>query len=492
MTSITARRRTQPTVVQARSWALALLCAVQLMLVLDFSIVNVALPAIGHELSLSRSGLQWVASAYGLTLGGLLLLGGRLADLLGRRRLFVTGLATFGAASLVGGLAVSGLMLIVMRAAQGAGAAMVAPALLSLITTTFPEGPQRDRALGWFGAASASGFALGVFLGGVLTQFISWRAVLFVNVPLAAAAIPLAVHLFSDTPSRAARRGYDLPGGLTVTAGLVALIYGLIQISQSGLAAAATLIPLTAGIVLLAGFGWLEDRAEAPLMPLRIFRLRALSAANGITVLVSMIMGAAVLLLSLQLQDVNGFSPLTTGLAFLPLGALVGAAATVSPRLAERFGLRPVLITAAALMTLGTLLLARVTAASSYASVVLPGMVILALGFGTFISTAAIAATDSVKDEEQGLAAGLLNSAQQLGGSLGIALLVTLANEHAKTLAGPHKVVLARSFAYGFLAAAIVGLIATVVASLALPRSVASRKTSQNATLTRSADAEPK
>jgi EmrB/QacA subfamily drug resistance transporter len=463
--------------VQPRTWGLALLCVVQLMLVLDFSIVNVALPAIGHQLGLSRSGVQWVASSYGLTLGGLLLLGGRLADLLGRRRLFVTGLAVFGAASLTGGLAVSGLMLIVMRAAQGLGAAMVAPALLSLITTTFVEGPQRDRALGWFGAASASGFALGVFLGGVLTQFIGWRAVLFVNVPLAAAAIPLAIRLFRDTRGRGAAQGYDLPGGLIVAAGLLALIYGLIQVNQSGIAA-ATLIPFIAGIVLLAGFVWREDRATAPLMPLRIFRLRALSAANAVAVLVSMIMGTAVLLLSLQLQDVDGLGPLAAGLAFLPLGVLVGAVAIISPRLAGRVGLKPVLVTAAALMTLGTLLLARVTAASTYAAVILPGTVILALGFGAFISTATIAATDSVHDEQQGLAAGLLNSAQQVGGSLGIALLVTLASEHARALGGPGKVTQASGYAYGFLAATAVGLIATLLAALALPGRSVSRGTS--------------
>jgi EmrB/QacA subfamily drug resistance transporter len=467
----------RPGIVQTRTWALALLCAVQLMLILDFSIVNVALPAIGHQLGLSQSGLQWVASTYGLTLGGLLLLGGRLADVVGRRRLFVTGLAVFGAASLTGGLAVSGLMLILTRAAQGAGAAMTAPALLSLITTTFAEGPQRDRALGWFGAASASGFALGVFLGGVLTEFLSWRAVLFVNVPLAAVAIPLARRLFRDTAGPGAAQDYDLPGALTVTAGLLALIYGLIQVGQSGIAA-ATLMPFIAGVLLLAGFVWREDRARVPLLPLGIFRLRALTAANGVAVLVSMIMGATILLLSLQLQDVDGLSPLSAGLAFLPLGVLVGAVAIISPRLAGRFGLKPVLVTATTLMTLGTLLLVRVTADSTYAAVILPGMIVLALGFGAFISTATIAATDSVKDEQQGLAAGLLNSAQQVGGSLGIALLVTLASVHARALGDSGKAAQASAYAYGFAAAAAVGLIATILAVLALPGRRASRGTS--------------
>jgi MFS family permease len=395
----------------------------------------------------------------------------------GRRRLFVTGLAVFGAASLTGGLAVSGLMLILTRAAQGAGAAMIAPALLSLITTTFAEGPQRDRALGWFGAASASGFALGVFLGGVLTEFLSWRAVLFVNVPLAAAAVPLALRLFRDTAGPGAARDYDLPGALTVTAGLLALIYGLIQVGQSGIAAAA-LVPLTAGVLLLGGFVWCEDRARVPLLPLGIFRLRALTAANGTAVLVSMIMGATILLLSLQLQDVNGLSPLSAGLAFLPLGVLVGAVAVISPRLAGRFGLKPVLVTATTLMTLGTLLLARVSADSTYAAVILPGMIVLGLGFGAFISTAAIAATDSVKDEQQGLAAGLLNSAQQVGGSLGIALLVTLASVHTRALGDPGKAAQASAYAYGFAAAAAVGLTATVLAMLALPGRRASRGTS--------------
>lgn len=452
-------------------WSLVLLCGVQLMLILDFSIVNVALPAIGGQFGLSRSGLQWVAGSYGLTLGGLLLLGGRLSDLLGRRRLFVAGLAVFAAASLAGGLAVSGLMLIIMRAAQGVGAAMVAPALLSLVTATFAEGPQRNQALGWFGAAGASGFALGAFLGGVLTYFISWRAVLLVNVPLAAIAIAAAFRLLrgGPGPGRGPGGGYDVPGGLAATAGLLALVYGLIRVSQSGLAAVGTVIPLAGGIVLLAGFAWLEGRADSPLMPLRVFRLRGLSAANGAAVLASMVMGACILMLSLQLQDVDGFSPLAAGLAFLPLGVLVGTVAAAAPRLAACLGLKPVLVAGIALMTLGAVLLARVTAASSYAGVILPGMIVLAAGFGAFISTATIAATSSVRDSEQGLAAGLLNSAQQVGGSLGIAVLVTLASEHDQGLGGTGKAAQASGYAFGFLAAAVVGLTATVLAALAMP-----------------------
>lgn len=457
---------------RAGAWSLVLLCGVQLMLVLDFSIVNVALPAIGGQFGLSRPGLQWVAASYGLTLGGLLLLGGRLSDLLGRRRLFVAGLAVFGAASLGGGLAVSGLMLILMRAVQGAGAAMAAPALLSLITAIFAEGPRRDRALGWFGAAGASGFALGAFLGGVLTRFISWRAVLFVNVPPAAVAIALAFLLFRDVPGRRPARGYDAPGGLTATAGLLALVYGLIRAGQPGPAAVAAVAPLAAGVVLLAGFVRLESRADSPLMPLRVFRLRALSAANGAAVLASMIIGASILMLSLLFQDVDGLTPLAAGLAFLPLGGLVGAVAVLAPRLAAWLGLKPVLVTGLALMTLGMLLLTRVTAASSYAGVVLPGMIVLGAGFGAFISTATIAATDSVRDDEQGLAAGLLNSAQQVGGSLGIAVLVTLASGHTRHLGGAGKAAQASGYAYGFLVAAAVGLIATIIAVLTIPARV--------------------
>lgn len=459
----------RPGQVQVRKWALALLCVVQLMLVLDFSIVNVALPVIGHRLGLSPAGLQWVASAYGLAVGALLLIGGRSCDLLGRRRLLVTGLAVFGAASLAGGLAVSGLMLVIMRAAQGAGAAMVAPALLSLITTTFGEGPSRDRALGWFGAASASGFAVGVFLGGVLTEFIGWRAVLFVNVPLVVIAIPLAFRLFQDTPDANVGGGFDLLGALMATGGLFALIYGLIRIGQPNGTLASAVVPAGAGTIILAGFVWQENRARAPLMPLHVFRLRGLSAADALSVLASMIIGAAVLLLSLQLQDVDGFDPLSAGLAFLPLGMIVGAAAVISPRLVARFGRKPVLVGATLLMTVGVLLLARVTAASTYAAEVLPGMAVLATGFGCFIPTAAIAATSGVHDQDQGVAAGLFNSAQQIGGSLGIALLVTLADEHADTLGGLGKAVRASGYAYGFLACAIVGVIATAVAAVGFP-----------------------
>lgn len=453
---------------RAEAWALVLLCGVELMLILDFSIVNVALPAIGGQFGLSPSGLQWVASSYGLTLGGLLLLGGRLSDLLGRRRLFVAGLAVFSAASLAGGLAVSGLMLIIMRAVQGIGAAMAAPALLSLVTATFAEGPRRDRALGWFGAAGASGFALGAFLGGALTDFFSWRAVLLVNVPPAAIAIAAAFRLFPGTPGRSPDGGYDVPGGLTVTAGLLTVVYGLIRVSEPGPAAAAV-IPLACGVLMLAGFAWLESRASSPLMPLRVFRLRALSAANGVAVLASMMVGASILMLSLQFQDVDGFSPLAAGLAFLPLGVLVGTVAATAPRLAASLGLKPVLVAGTAVMTLGTLLLARVTADSSYTGVILPGMIVLAAGFGAFISTATIAATSSVGDREQGLAAGLLNSAQQVGGTLGIALLVTLAGEHARSLGDVGKAAQASGYAYGFLAASAVGLAATVFAAFTMP-----------------------
>ncbi len=422
---------------RAEAWALVLLCGVELMLILDFSIVNVALPAIGGQFGLSPSGLQWVASSYGLTLGGLLLLGGRLSDLLGRRRLFVAGLAVFSAASLAGGLAVSGLMLIIMRAVQGIGAAMAAPALLSLVTATFAEGPRRDRALGWFGAAGAI-------------------------------AIAAAFRLFPGTPGRSPDGGYDVPGGLTVTAGLLTVVYGLIRVSEPGPAAAAV-IPLACGVLMLAGFAWLESRASSPLMPLRVFRLRALSAANGVAVLASMMVGASILMLSLQFQDVDGFSPLAAGLAFLPLGVLVGTVAATAPRLAASLGLKPVLVAGTAVMTLGTLLLARVTADSSYTGVILPGMIVLAAGFGAFISTATIAATSSVGDREQGLAAGLLNSAQQVGGTLGIALLVTLAGEHARSLGDVGKAAQASGYAYGFLAASAVGLAATVFAAFTMP-----------------------
>ncbi len=451
------------------SAALALLCGVQLMLVLDFSIVNVALPDIARGLGFDRAGLSWVLSAYALTFGGLLLLGGRLADLLGRRRMFLVGLAVFGAGSLLGGLSVDPTMLVLMRAVQGAGGALTAPAVLSLITTTFPEGPERGRALGWFSAAGASGFAVGVLAGGLLTQIAGWRAVMFVNVPLVAAAMVLGRRLLPESSTRARGRHYDLAGALCGTAGLSAVIFGLVQIGQSGAPLAARVAPLAAGAVLLAGFVLVEARVAAPLLPLRLFRSRSLSAANGLSALTFITAGAMPLLLSLQLQQVMGFDPLLTGLAFLPSSVVVALSAQTAPRLAVRVGAKPVLLAGTALVAAGAALLVRVSGDSAYASVILPATILFGVGLGAVVTTTTIAATDRVPASDQGVVSGLLITTQQVGVALGVAVLASLASLQTQALGMPTPDAVAAGISVAFLAGAGIAAASTLVALVALP-----------------------
>ncbi|MFB7508021.1 MFS transporter, partial [Streptomyces broussonetiae] len=288
---------------QNRPGALVLLCGVQLMLLLDFSIVNVALPSMESSVGLGEHGTQWVVSAYALGFGSLLLLGGRLSDLIGRRLMLVVGVTAFGAASLIAGLATVPALLIGMRAVQGVGAALIAPAALSLITTGFPDEAQRNKALGWFSAATASGFAIGVLLGGILVQLWGWRAVFFVNVPLTALAVPAAFRVLPAARGAAGPRTYDLPGVVLSAAGFVALIYGLSQVPDNGTRAA---VGIVAGVLLLVVFVVVESRAAAPLVPLGVFRSRALSVANVASFLIPGVMGTTALQLSLFLQQVQG------------------------------------------------------------------------------------------------------------------------------------------------------------------------------------------
>ena len=475
MTSVTdpvqeqPQHRGDPAGARSGACALALLCGVQLMLVLDFSIVNVALPEIAQGLGFSRSGLSWVLSAYALAFGGLLLLGGRLADLAGRRRMFLIGLAIFGIGSLLGGLSVDPAMLVAMRAMQGAGGALTAPAVLSLITTTFPEGPERGRALGWFSAAGASGFAVGVLAGGLLTQFAGWRAVLFVNVPLVAAAIVLGWRLLPEASGPAVSRHYDPAGALCGTVGLSALIFGLAQIGAPGSTAAVPIVSLAGGAALLGGFVAIEARVASPLLPLRLFGSRSLSVANGLSALTFITAGAMPLLLSLQLQEVMGFDPLTTGLAFLPSAVVVALAAQAAPRLAVRVGAKPVLVTATALVATGAALLARVSPDSGYASLILPATIVFGLGLGAVITATTIAATDSVPAGDQGVASGLLTTSQQVGAALGVAILATLASAHTQSLGELSSATIAAGIRFAYLVGAGVAAVSMLTALFALP-----------------------
>ena len=461
-----------------RPGALVLLCGVQLMLLLDFSIVNVALPSMESSVGLGALGTQWVVGAYALGFGSLLLLGGRLADLLGRRLTLVVGIAVFGVASLAGGLATAPEPLIAMRAAQGVGAALIAPAALSLITTGFPDEAERNRALGWFSAATASGFAIGVLLGGVLTELAGWRAVFFVNVPLTGIAVLAALRVLPGTPGAQGKRTYDLPGVMLSAAGFVALINGLSQVPDDGTHAA---ISITAGIVLLVVFVVVEARSASPLMPLGIFRSRALSVANVASFLIPGVMGTTALQLSLFLQQVQGRSALNTGFAFLPLGLSVLVAGPLSAVAAARFGPKGVCVTGGALVAAGVLLLSRIEADSGYARDVLPGTLLMGLGFAAFFSTAMMAATAGVPEQLQGLAGGVLNTFQQVGTAAFVAIMVSLATARTESLGAPTADHQAAGFQTAFTVGAVVVLATTLLVAVCLPGNKAVARTEATA-----------
>jgi MFS family permease len=327
---------------RAKNIALLLLAMTQFMIVVDASIVNVALPSIGRELEFSRENLSWVINAYTLVFGGFLLLGGRMADLLGRRRLFMLGLGVFSVASLVGGLSSNDVMLIVARAFQGLGAALVSPAALSIVTTTFAEGAERNRALGVWGAVAGAGGAAGVLLGGVLTEYLGWEWVLWVNVPIGALAIFLAPRLLPESRDEVANRTFDLPGAFTVTAGLALLVYTIVDAESAGWTSGQTLGLGAVALVLIGTFLVIESRTRAPLMPLGIFRLRTLRGANVVGLLIGMSLFSMFFFISLYLQQVLGFSALETGLAYLPLSIFIILSAGAASQLVTRLGFKPV------------------------------------------------------------------------------------------------------------------------------------------------------
>jgi EmrB/QacA subfamily drug resistance transporter len=405
----------------SRSWlTLMLLCAAQFMMLLDFSIVNVALPSMQRDLGFSQQNLQWIVSAYSLAFGGFLLLSGKAADLFGRRRVLTIGLGVFTLASLIGGLAQSQAILIAARAVQGLGAAIVSPTALSMLTTTFAEGTMRNRALSVWGAIAAGGFAVGVLLGGILTDALSWRWVMFVNVPIGLLTIFLTPILLPEIPAQSTRQKIDLLGAVTVTSGLVTLVYGLEQASGSGWGSAQTLILLAIALVLLAAFVWIEAHAQDPLVPLRVFRLQTLIGANSI-----------VFSLTLYMQQVLNYSALQTGLAFLPQAIAAMVAAPISSHLATRFGTKMTLTGSMTLTAVGLLHLSRMPVQGIFVRDFLPGSVIIGFGMVMTLVAVTIAATSGIQDREQGLASGLLNTSQRIGAALGLALLSTVSTSRA-------------------------------------------------------------
>jgi EmrB/QacA subfamily drug resistance transporter len=456
-----------------RTAALLLLCAAQFMVVLDASIVNVALPSLRADLGLSQANLQYVVSLYALTFGGFLILGGRAGDLYGRRRFFVLGMLVFSAASLVCGLAPNQETLLVGRALQGLGGAMVAPAALSLLTTIFTETRERNRALGAFGAVSGVGGAVGLILGGLITDGPGWQWIFFINIPIGAAAVVAAFALLPESAAQGVGGRLDLPGAVTITAGLAALIYGVTKGQELGFGDPLTVSLLAAAAVLLAAFLLVERSTASPLVALRVFRIRSLTGSNIVAVLLAGTLAGQSFFSSLYMQQVLEYSAIETGLAFLPTTALGFAGAALGSQLATRIGPRAVMTGAMALLGLSVLLLSGVSAGGSYTADLLPGLAVHGLGIGTGFVAVTIAATGGVPVRDQGLASGLINTSQQVGAAVGIAALVSVAASVTAGAAGTPAQQLVEGYQAGFLAAAGAALLG-VLACLFVVRDPAS------------------
>jgi EmrB/QacA subfamily drug resistance transporter len=451
---------------RAKWFALALLCATQFMVVLDVSIVNVALPSIERALHFSASGLQWVASAYALTFGGFLLLGGRVADLLGRRRVFMIGLVVFAAASFACGLASSSGFLVGARMVQGLGAAIISPAALSILTTTFAEGKERNTALGVWGAIAGTGGAAGVLLGGVLTDWVGWEWIFFINVPIGLAVIALAPRLLQESRVESEERRFDVAGAASVTLGLVVLVYALVGTTTHSWIAPRTLGLFALSAVLLIAFVAIELRVPEPVLPLSIFRLRTLAGANIVGFLLGSSIFSMFYFLSLYQQFVLGYSPLKTGIGYLAIAVTIIISAGVSQAIVTRVGVRPVLTLGMVLLTIGLLWFTQIDAHGSYATDLLPGYLLAGVGLGFAFVPDAIAALEGVTPEQAGIASGLINTSQQIGGALGVAILTTVAATRTENL-GPAAGLggLTSGYRYGFAVAAAMAVIG-VVASL--------------------------
>ncbi|MGH3411872.1 MAG: MFS transporter [Marmoricola sp.] len=428
MTQLTTRAPTlRPRILRTRSTAiglgLGLVMMAQLMLILDMTVVNVALPQIRTDLGFSAASLSWVLNAYTLTFGGLLLLGGRIGDVLGRRRTFLAGIAVFTLGSLLGGLAPTAGLLVAARAFQGIGAAIAAPNVLALVTTSAPDQAARNRALALFSAISSAGASLGLLLGGALTGYASWRWSLFINVPVGALLLVLVPRFVTETPRREGR--FDILGALTVTAGSSLLVFGFIHAPDHGWTAPGTLGALVAGAVLLVSFLLIERRVAHPVLDLSLLRNRA--RAGSVSVM-ALFVGAqfAFLFFAVQfLQEVLGYGALESGVAFLPLTVLIFATSRVSPRLVGRFGVRPVVLTGLAMMAAANLWMSRIGDTSGYTTELLVPFLLIGVGAGLGFMPLTVAMLSEVAPEHAGSASGLLQMGQQVGGSLGLAVLVT-------------------------------------------------------------------
>jgi EmrB/QacA subfamily drug resistance transporter len=450
---------------------LAVVAVTEFMVILDASIVNIALPTIKRDIGISQQSLSWILNAYILTFGGFLLLGGRLADRLGRRLVFMMGIGVFSGASLVCGLAQSEGMLLVARGFQGLGGAMVSPAALSIILTTFAEGKERNHALAVWSAVAGAGGAVGLLFGGVLVDALGWRSVFFVNVPMGAAVLALAPRIVPESRAEAvAKSGYDVEGAVTITLGTIALVFTLMNASRWGWTSVRSIVGFVASAVLLAAFVVIERRHEDPLVPLRIFSNRSLSAADATLLVMAAALFGIFFFLTLYLQQVLGFSATETGVAYLPLSLTIIVASAVASRLVDCFTPKPVLVAGLLITIGGFALLATLSGHDDYGSHVVPAMIMLGVGPGISFVPITIAGTSGVALADSGLASGLLNATQQVGGALGLAILSTVAT-HRTTSALHAGLALPAALTHGYRSVFVVsgGLVAVGgVVSIAL------------------------
>ena len=459
-------------VTQSKKWfALALLSAVQFMVVLDIAVVNVGLRSIQVDLGFSQENLQWVMSAYALAFGGFLFLGGRAADLLGRRRVFFAGIVVFTIASLLAGLAWSEASLIGARAIQGFGAAVITPAALSILSTMFAEGRERNLALGVWGAVGAFGAAAGLMIGGVLTDALSWSWIFFVNVPVGVAALMLTPVLLRESRD-ASVRSFDALGAVSVTGGLSALVYAITQGGQDGWLAGKTVIAFGAAVALLAGFVAWERRHPEPLMRFGILRIKTVSGANIAGFILNIVTLSMFLSLTLYMQQVLDFSAMQTGLAYLAVALSAIVWSTAAAQLVTRVGIKPVLVVGMVALTGGLAYFTQISAGGSYVADLLPGLLLIGMGCGFSFVPISIAALAGVEPAEAGLASGLINTSQQIGGALGVAALSTITTSRTED-ALAHGSTPADALVTGFHAAFVAGVIVAaggVVASFVLVR----------------------
>jgi len=410
--------------------ALAVISGAQLMIVLDATVVNVAIPTIHHALHFSQTNLEWLITAYSLTFGGLLLFGGRTGDLYGKRRMFMIGIVIFAVSSLLGGLATNDLWLIVTRGMQGIGGAIAAPTALSLIATNFAEGHERNRAMGVYAAMSGGGGAIGLLLGGVLTSYISWRWIFFVNVPIAAVVLFLTPRALNESHSTSGH--LDVPGAITATGGMLSLVYGLSNASSHSWGSTSTIVSLVAAAVLLTTFAFIEQRSKEPLMPLSIFGNRNRSGSFAMMLCIGIALFSMFYFLTQYLQNILGYSPIRTGVGFLPMTAGIIVSAGLASRYVGRIGIRIPLLVGPAAATLGMLWITRITVTSSYLDILGP-LVVIAVGMGFSFVPLTLTAVSGVEANEAGLASALLNTMQQVGGALGLAVLATVAIDATKS-----------------------------------------------------------